>query len=59
MQRGWRGFAAPVTPVPSREQDLLTMKQQAERLEQALSELKARIRDLDTPTSDVTGKELR
>jgi hypothetical protein len=58
-QMGWPGLGAGFPPSLSKEQELAALKQQAASLGQALGELKSRIRELDNPTPDETGKEPR
>jgi len=57
-QMGWPGPAGSLAAL-SREQELAALRQQAERLEQTLGELKSRMQELDNPTPDATGKETR
>lgn len=61
---GWRhrrGYQATGTPTPvvPREAELAVLKQQAESLDQALGDLKARIREFDEPAPDAAGKAPR
>jgi len=48
---------ARLSPAIADEQELSALKQQAESLERALSDLKARINELGNSTSDTTRKE--
>ena len=60
-QRAWMGldFGAAYEPDFSREQKLAELKQQASALEQALSEMKARIQELVKSTPDAKKTESR
>ncbi|MBN2491946.1 MAG: hypothetical protein JXQ29_13955, partial [Planctomycetes bacterium] len=61
-QRGWTGWAGPgaaLAPGLSREQELEVLRQQAIGFERTLAELKARIQELEKPTTSPDEKESR
>lgn len=56
-QAGWAVPGAPVQPTGSREETIAALRVQTESLEQALSRMQARLRDLENPAPDAPGKE--
>jgi hypothetical protein len=49
---GWPEQGAGFTPAISDGQELAALKQQAERLEQTLGELKAKVQELERPAGE-------